>query len=187
MKTVKSMKLTEKQLNKKYIYKGKILNLRCDDIILPNGELAKREIIEHSGGSAVLLINEKQEILLVKQYRYAYNEELLEIPAGKLNISEKPIDAAKRELKEETGFVADLKEYGIIYPSPGYTNEKIYLFLATTYKAEECCLDEDEFLNLELIPIKQVKKMIDNGNIKDCKTIIAIQKYLLENNIKERT
>jgi len=187
MKTVKYMKLTEKQLKKIYVYKGKILNLRCDDIMLPNGESAKREIIEHSGGSAVLLINDKQEILLVRQYRYAYNEELLEIPAGKLNVSEKPIDAAKRELKEETGFVADLKEYGIIYPSPGYTNEKIFLFLAAAYKEEECCLDEDEFLNREFIPVKQVQKMIDNGNIRDSKTIIAIQKYLLENNIKERT
>ena len=178
------MKLMEKQLKKNYIYNGKILNLRCDDVLLPNGAEVKREIIEHSGGSAVLLVNEKDEILFVKQFRYAYNEEVLEIPAGKLNKNEKPIDAAVRELKEETGFVANVINYGIIYPSPGYTNEKIYLFFAENYKIEENNLDEDEFLNLEFIPINEAKLMINNGEIKDSKTIIAIQKYLLLNNKK---
>jgi ADP-ribose pyrophosphatase len=179
------MILTEKQKNKNYIYKGKILNLRCDDILLPSGVEAKREIIEHSGGSAILLINENNEVLFVRQFRYAYNEELLEIPAGKLNIGEKPISAAIRELKEETGYVADIKEYGVVYPSPGYTNEKIYLFLALNYKVGECSLDEDEFLNLEYIHLNKVIKMIDDGEIKDSKTIIAIQKYLIDKQIKK--
>ncbi len=116
------MDMTERTVGKNYLYRGKILSLRCDDALLPDGTPCKREIVEHSGGAGVLCVREGK-VLLVKQYRYAYGEELYEIPAGKLNEGEDPALTAARELKEETGLICNsLKHIFTLYPTPGYTN-----------------------------------------------------------------
>ena len=173
------MDYIEKEVQKNYIYRGKIINVRCDDALLPNGQPCKREIIEHSGGSCVLYV-EDGKILLVRQYRYAYGESLYEIPAGKLEKGEDPILAASRELEEEAGVKAkELKLLYMTYPTPGYTNEKIYIYRAYGGEKVSAHLDEDEFLEAEYIPVETVKEMLKNGEIRDAKTIIALQAYFL--------
>ena len=122
------MQLTETTVSKNYIYRGKIVNLRCDDAVLPDGKPCKREMIEHPGGACVLCVKDGK-VALVRQFRYAYQEAIYEIPAGKLGEGEDPMLAAKRELEEETGLCAEeLRRMFVLYPTPGYTNEKIYIF-----------------------------------------------------------
>ncbi|MBQ8295519.1 MAG: NUDIX hydrolase [Clostridia bacterium] len=173
------MDYTEKTIKKNYVYEGKILKLRCDDAMLPNGAPCTREIIEHSGGACVLYV-EDEKALFVKQYRYAYGESIYEIPAGKLEMGEDPAKAAARELEEEAGVRADsLDLLYVMYPTPGYTNEKIYIYHAKTGAKVSAHLDEDEFLDVEYIPLATVKEMLKQGAIKDGKTIIALQAYFL--------
>ena len=173
------MEYIEKTVKKNYIYEGKILTLRNDDAELPDGRPCKREIIEHSGGACVLYV-ENEKVLLVKQYRYAYGESIYEIPAGKLEKDEDPILAASRELEEEAGIKAEkLQLLYVMYPTPGYTNEKIYIYQAIGGKKVEAHLDDGEFLDVEYISIEDIKRMMQEGEIKDGKTLIALQAYLL--------
>ena len=173
------MDYVEKTVKKNYIYQGKIITLRCDDALLPDGNPCKREIIEHSGGACVLYV-EDGKVLLVRQYRYAYGESIYEIPAGKLEKGEDPMLAAARELEEEAGVLAERFELLFVnYPTPGYTNEKIYIYRAYNGKKVQSHLDEDEFLDVAYIPLDKVKEMLKTGEIRDGKTIIAIQAYLL--------
>lgn len=175
------MELGEKTLQKNYIYRGKIINLRCDDAILPDGRPCKREIVEHSGGASVLCVREGK-VALVKQFRYAYGEAIYEIPAGKLNAGEDPFLAAKRELEEETGLVADrLVHRFTLYPTPGYTNEKIYIYEAEGVRAGAQHLDEGEFLNVEFVPVPEALCMVEDGTIKDAKSIVALLDYSRRN------
>ena len=173
------MDFQEKTVNKNYVYQGKILSLRVDDALRADGKPCKREIIEHSGGACVLYV-ENDQILFVKQYRYAYGEMLLEIPAGKLNAGEDPMLAAKRELEEETGIKSEnLQLLYVMYPTPGYTNERIYIYLAKDGERVPAHLDEGEFLQAEWIKIDKVKAMLRSGEIRDGKTLIALQAYFL--------
>lgn len=173
------MDYIEKTVKKNYIYEGKILTLRNDDAELPDGRPCKREIIEHSGGACVLYV-ENDKVLLVKQYRYAYGESIYEIPAGKLEKGEEPILAAARELEEEAGIKAEkLQLLYVMYPTPGYTNEKIYIYQAIGGEKVKAHLDDGEFLDVEYIPTEEVKRMMQEGEIKDGKTLIALQAYLL--------
>ena len=176
------MSFSEKKIGGKLIYKGKILDLTLDDIVMPDGREAKREIVRHSGGAAVLFVREGC-VLLVKQFRYAYGKEMYEIPAGMISVGEAPAAAAARELEEETGYMADLKHLADIYPSPGYTDEVIHIYTAesSSYIGEHP--DDGEFLNAEFIPLEKVEKMIENGEINDAKTVAAIYKYLYKNKI----
>ena len=175
-----SMEYVEKTIKRNYIYKGKVVNLRCDDAELYNGEPCKREIIEHSGGACVLCEN-NGEILFVKQYRYAYGESLLEIPAGKLNAGEEPYQTALRELVEETGIKAkDAELLQVLYPTPGYTNEKIYIYRAIGIEKTLQNLDDGEFLDVVWIDEEKVQKMLTAGEIRDAKTVVALQRYFLE-------
>ncbi len=171
------MKLTEKTLNKNYIYKGKIINLRVDDALLPNGNTAKREIVEHNGGVCVAAITENDEILLVKQFRYPYGEVIYEVPAGKRDGDEDPLLCGKRELREETG--AEAKTYislGQLYPTPGYCGEIIWLFAAKDITFGQNNPDEDEFVEVEKVPFKTAVEMVMSGEIRDAKTQTAILK-----------
>ena len=173
------MDYVEKEVQKNYVYKGKIINLRCDDALLPNGQPCKREIIEHPGGACVVYV-EDGKVLLVRQYRYAYGESLYEIPAGKLEKGEDPLLAAARELEEEAGVKSqDFDLLYVCYPTPGYTNEKIYIYRANGGEKVAAHLDEDEFLEAEYIPEERVMEMLKNGEIRDAKTIIALQAYFL--------
>lgn len=172
------MSFFEEKLESKVVYDGKILKLNLDSVRLPDGRESKREIVRHSGGAAVLLVNDGK-VLLVKQFRYAYGKEIFEIPAGKLNVGEDPKFSAARELEEETGYSAELVHMLDIYPTPGYTDEIIHIYQAKNMKFVGQKLDEGEFLNCSFIPLKDVLQMIERGEINDSKTIVAIYKYVL--------
>lgn len=172
------MNLTEKQLTKEYIFKGRVINLRRDTALLPNNTTATREVIEHNGGVCVAALTDNDEVLFVRQFRYPYMEEILEIPAGKRDSAdEDPLLCGKRELKEETGATA--KKFiplGELYPTPGYCGEIIWMFAATGLDFGQTCPDEDEFLEVEKIPLNKAVEMILNGEIKDAKTQAAVLK-----------
>lgn len=171
------MKLGEKTVQKHSVYEGKIINVRCDDAELPDGRPCKRELVEHPGGAAVVCEYEGK-IAFVRQYRYAYGEELLEIPAGKLEKGEDPMLAAMRELSEETGFRAErLSLLTVLYPSPGYTNEKIYLYAAHGVTRGQSHLDEGEFLDLVMLPVEEALRMVQDGVLRDAKSIAALMLY----------
>lgn len=171
------MKTSEKTIKKNIIYKGKVINFGVDDILLPNDKNATREYVEHPGGVGILVIKDGF-VYLVEQYRYPFKTNLLEIPAGKLDKNEEPIVAAKRELNEELGLNAkELIFLGNIYPSVGYTNEIIHLYLAKTLDKQQQNLDEDEFINIKKIRIEEFDSLIKNNKINDAKTIIAYLKY----------
>ena len=172
------MNLEEKQLSAEYKYKGKIINMRVDEALLPNGKTAKREVVEHPGGVCVAAITEDKKILLVKQFRYPYGEVIYEIPAGKRDSrDEEPIECGKRELREETGATAqNVFSLGELYPTPGYCGEIIWMFGATNLSFGETDPDEDEFLSVEALPIETVVDMILKGEIKDAKTQAAVLK-----------
>ncbi|MBQ0084245.1 MAG: NUDIX hydrolase [Clostridiales bacterium] len=172
------MNFEEKKISEEYIYSGRILNLRRDKVRLPDGNEAYREVVEHNGGACVAALTEDNEILLVKQYRYPYAEEIFEIPAGKRESKgEDPLLAAKRELKEETGATAaDYVFLGELYPTPGYCEEIIYMYGAKNLTFGETCPDEDEFLSVEKVPLDSLTEMIMAGEIKDAKTQAAVLK-----------
>ena len=178
------MNLKEKQIKAEYVYKGKIINLRKDAALLPNGATALREVVEHPGGVCVAALTENDEILLVKQFRYPYGEEILEIPAGKRDrADEDPLECGKRELQEETGATAErFIPLGTLYPSPGYCGEIIWMYAATGLSYGEQQPDEDEFLAVEKLPLDTVVEKIMSGEIKDAKTQAAVLKLKLLKN-----
>lgn len=156
------------------IYNGRVLTMHVDDVLLCNDQKANRECVDHPGGVAVIGVTDDDMVVLVRQFRYPYNETIYEIPAGKLEKGEDPFEAGKREFKEETGGVAE--EYislGEIYPSPGYTNEIIRLYAAKNITFEEQNLDDDEFLQVCQISFDELIRRIMSGEIKDAKTIAA--------------
>ena len=172
---------------KNTIYQGKILNLRVDVAGLPNGKEAPREFVEHNGGVTVAALTHNAELIFVRQFRYPYMEEVLELPAGKLEKGEDPLEAGKRELREEAGVTAEQYiNLGEFYPSPGYTNEVIYLYGARDLTQVEQELDEDEFLNVEYISLDKAVDMVLSNEIKDGKTQAAVLKLaaLIERNEK---
>lgn len=171
------MNLKEETLSQDYKYRGRIINLRVDDIRLPNGNPAKREVVEHPGGVCVAALTDDMEVLMVRQFRYPYQEVVLEVPAGKREKGEDPLICGKRELREETGAVARTYTFmGELYPSPGYCGEVIYLYLATGLTFEAMDLDDDEFLEPERIPLSRLVEMTLSGEIKDAKTQALILK-----------
>ncbi len=172
------MDLFEKELSREYYFRGRIINMRRDEVLLPDGSQAGREVVEHPGGVCVAALTENDEVLFVRQFRYPYGEEVLEIPAGKRDRGEAdPLDCGKRELLEETGATAEnFFSLGRLYPTPGYTNEVIYMYGATGLSFGESCPDEDEFLTLERIPLEAAVDMVMSGALPDAKTQTCILK-----------
>ena len=176
------MDYVEKTVQKHYVFEGKIIKVRRDEAELPDGNPCFREVVEHPGGASILYV-EEGKVLLVRQYRYAYGESLYEIPAGKLEIGEDPMLAAKRELEEEAGVKAgETSLFFVLYPTPGYTNEKIYIYEACNGEKTQAHLDEGEFLDVVYMPFEEALKEIAEGRIKDAKTIVALQAYALRKN-----
>lgn len=177
------MDLFEKKISSKLIHSGDFLVLNKDTVLLPNGKTSTREFVTHPGAACVVAVDEDDNILMVKQYRYPVSKVMYEVPAGKLDSGEEPINCARRELEEETGYKANNFDLiGSLYPAPAYSNEIIYIYLATKLTKTNMSLDEDEFLVCEKIKISKVLEMIMNGQITDAKTQIAVLKYLQLNN-----
>lgn len=178
------MNLNEKTLYSKKIFSGNIIKVRVDTVQLPNGNKSTREIVEHNGAVGIVAITENNEVVMVRQYRKPIEKVILEIPAGKLDKDEDPLKCAIRELEEETGLKADnITSLGYFIPSPGFANEILHLYMATNLVEGKINLDEDEFVETQLIPIEDLYSMIMNGEIIDGKTIIGILKVyeLLKN------
>lgn len=175
------MKLTEKQLSTKVIYDGVIVKLRVDEVELENKEKAKREVVEHCGAVCVLPITDDGLVYMVRQFRYAFSETILEIPAGKLDSpDENPVEAAKRELEEETGLKAkELVYIGDFRPSVAILTEVIHMYVARGLYSGSQNLDEDEFLEVEKYPLEKLVEMVMSGEITDGKTIAAVLKVKL--------
>lgn len=171
------MHLQEKTITSDVVYKGKIFTVTHDTAELENGQTAVRDVVLHSGGVCVIPVTENNEILMVKQFRYPFAEVTAEIPAGKLEKGESHHDCGKRELLEETGCTcAEYIYMGEIYPTPAYNTEVIHVYLAKGLDFSEQHTDDDEFLDVEKIPLADVKKMVMDGMIKDAKTQIAVLK-----------
>lgn len=170
----------EKTLETREQFRGKIFRVTRDVVELENGNTSFREILHHNGGAGVVAMTADQEIYMVRQFRYAFSQELLEIPAGKLEQGEDPKEAALRELQEECGLAADnVIDLGPIYPTVGYDTEVIYTYLATDLHEVDVCPDEDEFITLEKWPLKTLVDKIMTGEIRDGKTVAALLKVWL--------
>lgn len=167
--------LKERHLSSERVYDGSFIKLRVDTVLLPDGERAKREVVEHPGAVAILPLTDRKEIVMVRQYRHATGEVLLELPAGKREGEESPLACARRELEEETGLKAS--QWQILfsfYTSPGFCDEMIYLVVARGLSQGEAHPDSGEFIDTVTIPLDEAKRMIFSGEIKDAKTAIGI-------------
>lgn len=166
----------EKRLKREIVYTGKVVDLFIDQVSVPDGSKHIREVIGHKSAVAILPVLDDGRILLIRQYRYAVDSTCWEVPAGLVDRGETPLKAARRECMEETGYRAKkIKSLGWIYSSPGYSREKIHLYLATSLvKAGKQALDTDEFLIVKTVTMNQALSMLERGLIKDGKTITAI-------------
>lgn len=167
--------LYEKTLDTTEIYNGRVVRLHRDTVLLENGETSTREVIEHSGGVCILPLTDDNEILFVKQFRYPFKTVLMEIPAGKREKGENPLDCGVRELKEEVGASAQKITYlGKLYPTVAYDTEVIYMYMAQDLSFSEQHLDKDEFVDVVKLPFDKAVEMVLNDEIPDSKTQLAI-------------
>ncbi|MCM3735931.1 NUDIX hydrolase [Bacillus cytotoxicus] len=170
--------LEERTVATEPIFAGRVIKVRVDEVVLPNGETSKREIVNHPGAVAIIVITDDGKIVLVEQYRKAMEKALVEIPAGKLEQGEKPEVTAIRELEEETGYICDNMELiTSFYTSPGFADEIVYVYEATGLKKKEdkADLDEDEFVELMEVSLEEALQLIKEQRIHDAKTMFAIQ------------
>lgn len=171
------MDLTERTISEREIFSGRIIRVKEDTVILPNGETAGRELVMHNGGVGVIAVDEEENVLMVRQFRKPYEEIVTEIPAGKLEKGEDPEKAGMRELREETGYIADKVTFlGKCYPTPGYCSEIIYLYLAQNLSPVGQELDPGEFVEVLKIPLSKLCDMVMENEIYDAKTAVAILK-----------
>ncbi|MCL2698308.1 MAG: NUDIX hydrolase [Oscillospiraceae bacterium] len=178
------MKLTEKTLSSETIFEGRVVHLVRDEVELENGKITTREVVKHPGGVCVLAVTDENNVVLVRQFRYAHKIVQLEVPAGKLEIGEDPRECGIRELAEETGYEAGSFEYfGKMLPTPAYVGEVIHIYLARDLRKIGQKLDEDEFLEVVEIPFEKAVNMALGGEITDGKTQVALLKaWILDNN-----
>lgn len=168
------MKYEEVTVSSQKIYDGKVIKLQVDEVKLPDGKLGRREIVKHPGAVAVLAIVD-DKMLVVEQYRKAMERSLVEIPAGKLEAGERLEEAAARELEEETGWrCQQLEPICSFYTSPGFADEIVHLFFARGLKRSKAALDDDEFLDAFCLSLDEARACIQNGRIRDAKTITAV-------------
>lgn len=171
------MELTEKTLSSRTVFGGRIVTVKVDSALLPNGAQASREVVEHPGGVCVLALQEDGTVPLVRQFRYPLGHTMLELPAGKLERGEDPLAAAIRELGEEVGLEpGELTDLGHIYVSPGFCTEKLHMYLARDVKSVPVHPDEDEFLDIVYMSFEQLADKVMSGEIRDGKTVAAVLK-----------
>ncbi|MCL2486343.1 MAG: NUDIX hydrolase [Oscillospiraceae bacterium] len=175
------MNLEEKTLSSQVVFDGRVIRVEHDEVELPGGARARREVVRHCGGVCAAAVNSRGEVAVVRQFRYPYAEVIAELPAGKLNPGEDPLDAMKRELLEEVGAVGfDWRDMGKLYPSPGYCAEVIHLYACRVDGVGEPCPDEDEFLEAEFVPLERLKEQVMSGEIRDAKTQTLVLKLAAE-------
>ena len=171
---------TGAKVGSRRLYSGRIINLDMDEVRFPNGSTGELEMVRHPGAAAVVPFlsdpaGDDPQILLLKQYRYAAEDYLYEVPAGRLDPGEDPADCARRELREETGCSAERVEHLLtFYTTPGFTDEKIHLFMATGLVHGEHAREHDEFIEVETMPISRALGLVERGEISDSKTIVAL-------------
>ena len=164
-----------KLLERKTGYSGKFLNMFIDKVHLPNDHVVELEFIDHPGAAAVVALDDDGSIIMVRQFRYAASGFILEIPAGKIDSGESPEICAKRELEEETGYTSgSLESLGFIWTPPGFTNEKIWLYLARNLQKSKQALEDNEVLTVERIPAIEAIEDAKSGRINDGKTVTAL-------------
>ncbi|MCL5266211.1 MAG: NUDIX hydrolase [Chloroflexi bacterium] len=169
---------TEITLSSDRVYEGRVIHLRVDTVRLADGGLTKREIVEHRGAVALVAVGQDDNVLLVKQYRKAAGKDLLEIPAGTLELGENPLDCAQRELQEETGHkAARIEPLTGFYPCPGYSTEFIHVYVATGLQPSVAEHDDDEDIEVVPVPFPEALKMVGSGEICDAKSIIGLLAY----------
>ena len=168
-------KLKETQKSSEKIFSGKLIDLYFDHVELPNGKSSTREWINHPGAVCIIPILPDGNLCLIRQYRYGPRDEFIEIPAGKLDAGEDPLVCAKRELKEEIGYIAGKFTFLTnIYPAIGFSNEKMWMYLAEDLQLSNQSLDQDEFLELLPLSLEEAIDLINQGKITDVKTIIGV-------------
>ncbi|GEN33455.1 NUDIX hydrolase [Aneurinibacillus danicus] len=173
--------MIEKTITSKSIYDGKIIKVKVDDVELPNGKTAKREIVTHPGAVAVMAITEDDRMIMVRQFRKPLERMLVEIPAGKLEPGEEPEVCAGRELQEETGYTyTSLHHQASFYTSPGFADEIVHLYRAEGVVPGKARPDEDEFVELLHVTKEEARDLIASGDIRDAKTILAVYAWELE-------
>jgi ADP-ribose pyrophosphatase len=166
-------------LSSRYVYAGHNIRLRVDGVVLPSGKETVREVVEHDGAVAIVAVDEKDHLLLVRQFRHAANKELLEIPAGGVDRGETPEETATREMQEETGYApGKLLRLGGFYSAPGYASEYLYLFMATDLVPARLFAEDTEEIKLVRIPLDEAVELIHSGEIQDAKTIAGLLYYL---------
>jgi ADP-ribose pyrophosphatase len=162
-------------LNSEKIFEGRVFTIRRDSLRTPDNRITKFDIVEHHGSVVILPIDNDGNLLLVRQYRHAAMDNLLELPAGTLDPEEDPAHCAAREVREETGMGAGkLKELGKFYLAPGYSTELMTVFLATELRVDPLDPDEDEFLEVEKIPLAEALSLAESGQMPDAKTLAAL-------------
>ena len=168
-------------LSSRTVYKGKVFSVTSDNVVEPNGVHAKRDIVRHQGSVVVLVVDTsgaEPRVLLIRQYRYAPDENMWEIPAGRIDDGEQPLEGAKRELAEETGFSARKWKRALsFYPSPGFMSEIMHIYLAEDLTSGKATPEEDERITKRFFPLSAVVKMINAGKIRDGKTIAGVLWY----------
>ena len=169
--------MKETTITSKTVFDGRILKFMHDEVELDDGTRAMREVVSHPGGVCIAPLDSENNLLFVRQFRYPYREDVLELPAGKLEKGSTPLENGKRELLEETGAVGwSYISLGQVYPTPGYTDEIIHLYACRIGELGEAKPDEGEFVNIEKIPLDRAVEMVLNNQVPDAKTQIAVLK-----------
>lgn len=166
---------TERQISTETVFDGRLLHVKRDRVLLPDGNQADREYIIHPGAVVIAALTDRRELVMVRQYRYPMGREFFELPAGKIDPGENPAETARRELEEETGYLArDWRRVSVIHPSIGYSNERIEIYLADGLTQAEARLDDEEFLEVFTIPVGTAIDWVRGGAITDTKSIAVL-------------